>query len=45
MLRWASALLLPLFLYNVAAQQHDEDLMSFVTVGYRLLSFLRLTNR
>ncbi|GIK05816.1 hypothetical protein Aspvir_009929 [Aspergillus viridinutans] len=32
MLRWASALLLPLFLHNVAAQQHDEDLMSFVTL-------------
>jgi hypothetical protein len=34
MLRWALALLLPLFLHNVAAQQLDEDLMSFVTVGY-----------
>ena len=40
MLRWALALLLPLFLHNVAAQELDEDLMSFVTVGYfMLLSF------
>ncbi|KAH2206214.1 hypothetical protein KXW59_000669 [Aspergillus fumigatus] len=32
MLRWALALLLPLFLDNVVAQQLDEDLMSFVTL-------------